>query len=131
MDSWLGREFERVLERLFKVWAGLVNLLAFLVIIPLTLWVAWAHYTTFVDAILLTLFCLAFAWGLVSATLCFRCWRKLGLSGEGRLRLYSGPRPDDPDELRAWQLGWHFMYAIIAVMLCMVALPVASWLGGK
>jgi hypothetical protein len=63
--------------------------------------------------------------------LCFRSLRKLGLNGQDRLRLFSGPRPDDPDELRAWQLGWHFMYAVVAVMVCMIAIPIASWLSSK
>jgi hypothetical protein len=78
-----------------------------------------------------TLLCLSFGWGMVSLLLCFRSWRDLGLGGEGRLRLYSGPRPSDPDELRAWRLGWHFMFGVLATMLCMIAIPVAWWLSGK
>jgi len=54
--------------------------------------------------------------------------RKLGLDAEGRTKLFSGPRPNDPDELRAWQWAWQFMYAFLAVLLCIIAIPVTSWL---
>ena len=50
---------------------------------------------------------------------------------EGRMRLFSGPRPDNPDEHRAWKWGWHFMYAVLAVLLSMIAFPVTAWLTGK
>jgi hypothetical protein len=83
------------------------------------------------NSMLDTLFCLSLGWTFVSLFLCFRNWKKLGISGEGRLRLYSGPAPSDPDELRAWRLGWHFMSGILATMLCMIAIPVVWWLSGK
>ncbi len=128
----------RLYERIQGAVAGLVKttsalsiLLGLLVVIPLTLWFAWARHTTLLNPILVTLFCLSFGWGLVSTALCFRNLRKLGLDGQGRLRLFSGPRPDDPDELRAWQSGWHFMYAVLAVMVCIIAIPIASWLSSK
>ena len=31
-----------------------------------------------------TLFCLSLVWALVSLLFCFRTWKKLGLSGEGK-----------------------------------------------
>ena len=83
------------------------------------------------NSMLDTLFCLSLGWTFVSLFLCFRNWKKLGISGEGRLRLYSGPAPSDPDELRAWRLGWHFMFGILATMLCMIAIPIVWWLSGK
>jgi len=129
-DKRLEKGFEEALAKLAKATTALAILLAFLVVIPLTLWFAWRHHTTFANPILVTLFCFAFAWMFVSMVLCYRGLRKLGLDGQGRLRLFSGPRPSDPDELRAWLLGWQFMYAVLAVLLCMIAIPVASWLAG-
>jgi len=108
-------------------WALAIMLAA----IPLTLWYAWVHSLSLVNSVLETLLCLSLGWGLVSFVFCFRELRKLGLSGEGRLELFSGPRPNDPDELRAWRLGWHFMFGILGTMLCMIAIPVAWWLSGK
>lgn len=130
IDNKLEKRFERVSAILAKSTTGLAILLAFLIVIPLTLWSAWAHRNPLVDQILLTLFCVSFAWLFVSMLLCYRRLRKLGLDGQGRLRLFSGARPDNPDELSAWLLGWHFVYAVIAVLLSIIALPVASWLSG-
>ena len=122
-------------QRLRRAAAGLLEatwvLAILLAAIPLTLWYAWVHSMSLVNSVLETLFCLSFAWGLVSLVLCFRSLRALGLSGEGRLGLYSGPRPSDPDELRAWRLGWHFMFGVVATMLCIIAIPVSWWLSGK
>lgn len=131
MAKRLDERYQDAVAGLVRTTSALSILLGLLVVIPLTLWFAWARHTTLVNPILVTLFCLSFGWGLVSMTLCFRSLKKLGLDGQGRLRLFSGPRPDDPGELRAWQLGWHFMYAVLAVLLCMIAIPVASWLSGK
>jgi len=131
MDRRLNERFQGAVAGLVNTTSALSILLGLLVVIPLTLWFAWARHTTVLNPILVTLFCLSFGWGLVSMALCFRSLRKLGLDGQGRFRLFSGPRPADPDELRAWQLGWHFMYAVLAVMVCMIAIPVASWLSGK
>lgn len=131
MGKGLDERFQEAVAGLVKAMSALSILLGLVVVIPLTLWLAWAHHTTIADSVLLTLFCLSFGWCLVSMALCYRRLRELGLDGEGRLRLFSGPRPDDPDELRAWLLGWHFVFAVLAVMLCMIAIPMASWLSGK
>jgi hypothetical protein len=127
MDEQSKNTFEAVVANCVKAVSGLSMLLAFVVVVPLFLWFAWAHKASNVNSILTTLFCLAFAWASVSMSQCFRSLRKLGLSPQGRMRLFSGPRPDDPDELRAWKWGWHFMSAIAAVLLCMLAIP-AAWL---
>jgi uncharacterized membrane protein (DUF106 family) len=131
MDEQSKSIFEAVVANFVKAVSGLGMVLAFVVVIPLFLWFAWAHKASNVDSILTTLFCLAFAWLFVSMSQCFRTLRKLELSPQGRMRQFSGPRPDDPSELRAWQWGWHFMYAVIAVLLCMLAIPAAWWLTGK
>ena len=126
----LDKRFQWFTAGLVKVTSGLAILLGFIVVIPLTLWFAWTHQATVANSILVTLFCLAFGWGLVSQVLLYQRLQKLGLDGEGRLRLFSGPRPENPDELRAWLTGWHFMFAALAALLCMIAIPVASWLNG-
>jgi hypothetical protein len=106
-------------------------LVTFVIVIPFTLWFAWRHASTFANPIAETLFCISFAWAVVSNLRMQRGLRKLGLSPSDRMRVFSGPRPDDPDELYAWKWAWQFLYAIIAVMLCMIAIPVASWLSGQ
>lgn len=120
-----------VLKGLVGTLGGFSILLGLLVVIPLTLWFAWKNHTSPVNSILVTLFCLSFGWALLSLALFLRGFKELGLDGEERLRLFSGPRPSDPDELCAWQLGWNFMIAVLAVILCMFAIPFASWLSGK
>jgi hypothetical protein len=131
MNKRLDERFQGAVAGLVKATWTLSILLGLLVVIPLFLWFAWARPTTLVDSVLVTLFCLSFGWVFVSMALCFRSLRKLGLDGQGRLRLFSGPRPSDPDELRAWQLGWHFMSAVLAVILCIIAMPIGWWLSGK
>jgi hypothetical protein len=131
MEKRLKVGFEILIARTVNILSGVSALLGLLVVIPLTLWFAWLHYTTILNPVLVTLFCLAFGWGLISVSMCFNALRKLGLDGQSGLRLFSGSRPTDPDELRAWLFGWHFMYAVLAVMFCLFAIPVASWLSGK
>ena len=123
-------QFQVVIGPLLKGWYGLVFLMALLVI-SLTLWFAWVHRSTVAESLIQTIFCLSFAWVCIAMLQCYRSLRHLGLDGEGRMRLFSGPRPDDPDELRAWKWAWHFMYAVLAVLVSMVAFPVTAWLTGK
>ena len=123
MNKRLDERFRGAVAGLVKTMWTLSILLGLLVVIPLFLWFALARPATLVDSLLATFLCLSFGWVLVSMALCFRTLGKLGLDGQGRLRLFSGPRPSDPDELRAWRLGWQFMYAVLAVLLCMIAMP--------
>jgi hypothetical protein len=110
----------------------LTALMAFLIVIPLTLWFAWVGHSAIAYSIAQSLFCLSFAWLVISLLQLQRNLRKLGLGPEGRTRLFSmKSRPDDPDEFRAWRWGWQFMYAVIAVLLCMIAIPVAAWLAER
>jgi hypothetical protein len=131
LNKRLNETFQGAVAVLVKATWALSILLGLLVVIPLFLWLAWARPTTLIDSVFVTLFCLSFGWVFVSMALCFRSLRKLGLDGQGRLRLFSGPRPSDPDELRAWRLGWQFLYAVLAVLLCMIAIPVAFSLAGR
>jgi hypothetical protein len=110
----------------------LTALLGLLIVIPLTLWFTWVGHSTIGYSIALSLFCLAFAWLLISVLQLRRNLGKLGLGPGGATRLFSmRSPPDDPDELRAWRSGWQFMYAVLAVMLCMIAIPIVSWLAGQ
>ena len=106
-------------------------LLGFLVVVPLTMWFAWAGNSTVAYSTAESVFCLSFTWLLISLLQLHRNLQKLGLGPRGRTRLFSGQRPEDPDELRAWQWGWRFLYAVLGVLLCMAAIPVTAWLSGK
>src|SRR5438445_7046411 len=112
MDKRLQKVFEGVWASLFKATTGFAILLAFLVVIPFTLWFAWAQHTTLVNPILVTLFCLSFAWVFVSMVLCYRRLRKLGFDGEGRMRLFAGPRPSVLVEVGVWCLGCRIMLRV-------------------
>jgi hypothetical protein len=124
MDKQSAGKFEYVIGIFGRAVTGLTILVGFLVVIPFTLWFAWIHPSSIANSIVTSLFCVSFAWGLISLFQLQRSLRKLGLGPEGRTRLFSGPRPDDPDELRAWRWGWQFLYAVLAVLLCMIAMPV-------
>lgn len=131
MNEQRRAKFQRFMARFVTVVSGVSILLAFFVVIPASLWFTRAHPTTSLDSIFVTLFCVAFGWVFLSLSQCYTSLRRLPLDGEGRMRLFSGPRPDDPDELRAWRWGWHFVFAIIAALLCIIAIPAASWLSGR
>jgi hypothetical protein len=63
---------------------------------------------------LFTLVGLSFAWAAISMLFLLRQWRKLDLNPDGRLKVLSGPRPSDPDELFMW---WCFLSMCVAVLL--------------
>jgi len=131
MDKQPDGIFHYVLGIFVRATSNATALLGFLVVIPFTLWFAWVGRPAIAYSIAQSLFCVSFAWSLISMLQLQRNLRKLGLGPEGRTQLFSGPRPDDQDELRAWQWGWQFMYAVIAVLLSMVAMPVTAWLTKK
>ena len=131
MDQRADEGFQYVLGVIVKGMTGLTLLLGFLAGIPITLWLAWAHHLAAAISVVLTLFCLAFAWGLVSLFQVSQSLSKLALGLKDSTRLFAGPRPTDPSELRAWRWGWQFLCAVMAVLFCMIAIPVASWLAGQ
>jgi hypothetical protein len=134
MATEIRRELERVVGGFTRIWTYLVALIGFLVVIPLSLWSAWSHRLTPVEAlysIIDTMICACWGLALVSTLQVHRAIRRLGISGEEAKTLFSGTRPTDPDELIVWKWGWRFMYAIIAGLLCMMALPATAWLTGK
>jgi hypothetical protein len=131
VDKQAVGKLQHSLGIIVKGTTGLTILLGLGLVIPLTLWFTWVRRSAIANSIAVSLFCLSFAWLLMSLFQLNRTLGKLGLGPEGRTRLFSGPRPDDPDELRAWRCGWQFLYAVLAVLLCMIAIPVASWLAAR
>lgn len=132
MDKQSNPKFRYGIGIFERAATGLTILLGFLVVLPFTLWFAWAGHSAIAYSIAVSLFCLSFGWGLISLLQLNRSLGKLGLGPEGRTRLFSMKSPpDDPDELRAWRWGWQFMYAVLAGILSMAAIPVTSWLTGR
>lgn len=131
MDRPIDRNIFGTIGTFVRAMTALEVLAALLVIIPLTLWLAWIHHSTLVESIVLTLFCISFAWLSVSILRWQRAVRSMGSSSSGRLALGLGPRPEDSDELRLWELGTHCRFSFVAVVLCMAALPLAAWLSSK
>jgi len=130
MSKQAYQKFSGSLGIFVRAGTALEILVAFLVVIPLTLWFAWAPHSTMAEPVILTLFCLSFAWGNVSVLRWQRSIRRLGWSSPGKLAFGLGPRPEDPDELDIWQRGTHFRYSFIAVLLCMLAFGITKWLNG-
>lgn len=127
----LSYEVQRILERLWGAWAWLVASLGFLVILPLTVWSFWRNPEPFIFKVAEVMFFLAWGWLLVSLLQMARISRELGLTGEGRLKVLSGPRPRDPDELRLWKSVWRFVIAFIATILAMIVFAVVGSLTGQ
>jgi len=105
-------------------------LLAFLVVIPLTVWLAWARRSLLAEQLSLTVFCLSFAWLNVSIVRWQRSLRKLGWHSSSRLAFGLSPRPDDADELEMWRRGKHFCYSFLAVLLSIVGFGIVKWVNG-
>lgn len=123
-----GQKFSDSIGLYVRASSGLAFLVALLIVIPLTLWLTWAHRSTVGESVVLTLFCLSFAWLNVSILKCQRSFRRLGDSSSSRL--FFGQAPEDPDELLAWRWGRHFRYSFLAVVLCMIAFGITKWING-
>ncbi len=126
-----GGEFQRAVSALVRVVSVLAAVMAFLIVIPLTLRLAWGNTSRFANAIVMTLFCISFGWGNVSTIMMQRAVRKLGLSSISVKNIISSPRPVDPDELNVWIWMRRTLFAFIAVILCMIAIPLTWWLTGE
>lgn len=108
---------------------GLGILLGFVGVLCSVVWLARAHYRTIPDAVFLTLTCFSFGWTFLSIWQLQRGGRKLGWNRSNRsnyTRLLSGPPPDDPDLLFLWRWTLQFCYAILAVILSMLAIALAA-----
>ena len=109
--------FTTAIDRFIRISSAVAAFLGFVVVIPLTLWFAWTHHSTLPEAIINTLFCISFGWIMVSTLGWFRTFRALG-NGPSSAALLLGPRPEDPDELRAWKWG----PTISVFVVCTVAI---------
>jgi len=105
-------------------------LIAFLVTIPFTLWLALARHSSKAEPIILVLFCLAFGWLNISLLRWRRGLRELGWKSPSKVSFGFGPRPEDSGELDIWHKGRHLCSSFAAVMLCMVAFGILKWLKG-
>ena len=122
MNGMHDGQFQPDIEKLFRPFWVLAFIFS-IVPVSLTLWWIWAHYTNLVESAVKALLCVAFLGVWVSMFQCYRALRRLGLSPEGRKQLFSGPRPNDPDELRAWKWFRRFLLAVLTVLLFMCAIP--------
>lgn len=124
-------EVRRVFENLSAGYGWFVALVGILFITPLSLWFIWRDSSALLDNLAGTACCLSWVWTMVSLLQMFRVYREAGLTPLGWQQILSGPRPSDPDELRVWKSAWRFMFAFIATMLSMIAIPIADWLTKK
>jgi hypothetical protein len=122
MNGMHDGQFQPDIEKLFSFFWVLAFLFS-LVPTSLTVWWIWTHHTNLAESAVQALFCVAFISVWVSMLQCYRALRQLGLSAEGRKQLFSGPRPNDPDELRAWLWFRRFLLAVLTVLLFMCAIP--------
>ena len=105
-------------------------LIAFLVVIPLTLWLALARHSSKAEPTILVLFCLSFAWLNISLLRWRRRLRELGWKSPSKVSFGFGPRPEGAGELGIWHAGRHLCSSFVAVLLCMVAFGILKWLNG-
>jgi hypothetical protein len=118
-------QYEPDIEKIFNFYWVLAALFS-LVPVSLGLWWIWKHHTNLTESAVQIFFYAAFIWVWVSMFQFYRVTRQLGLSGEGRKQLLSGPRPSDAEELRAWLWFRQFLFAVITTLLLMFAIPFLS-----
>jgi hypothetical protein len=97
-------------------------LLAFAAVLLFVVWFARSHKATIPDNVALTLVCFSFAWGYLAMWRVVRGCRKLGWKRSNYTRFLSGPRPGDPDELVIWRWTFQLCYALLAAVLCVLAI---------
>ena len=68
-------------------------------------------------------------WGCVSTWARVYIYEAAGLSSPAKL--FPGPRPTDPIELRVWIWKWHFYAAFILVLICVLAISLSIWVQGN
>jgi len=122
MNGMHDGQFQPGIEKLFSFF-GVLAFLFSLLPISLTWWWIWTHHANLAESAVQVLFCMAFIAVWASMFQCYRALRKLGLSPEGRKQLFSGPRPNDPDKLRAWLWFRRFLLAVLTVLLFLFAIP--------
>ena len=108
---------------------GLAVLVGFATVVCSVVWFARAREATIPNAVFLTLICFSFGWAALSMLLVVRGGRKLGWNRSNRsnyIQLLSGPPPDDPDLLFLWRWTLQLLYAILAAVLCLVAIIFAA-----
>ena len=103
---------------------------AITVVVPLTLWVAWPGHSTITEPIVLTLFCLSFAWASLSILRWQRCLRRMGWQSPSKLSFGRGGLPEDSDEAELWRRGVHVRYSFLAVIVCMAAFALVKYFTG-
>jgi hypothetical protein len=115
-------QFQADIEKSF-VFFWIIAALFSVVPVSLALWWIWTHRANLAESAIQTFFCAAFIWAWVSMFQLYRALRHLGLSPEGRKQLFSGPRPNDADELRAWLWFRQFLLAVLTGLLFMLRMP--------
>jgi hypothetical protein len=115
-------QFQADTEKLFSYFWVIAALFS-LAPVSLTLWWIWTHHTNLAESAIEAFFCVPFIWAWISMFQLYRALQHLGLSAEGRKQLFSGPRPNDADELSAWLLFRQFLLAVLTGLLFMFAMP--------
>ena len=105
-----------------KASSGLTILLGFAGVLLSVVWFVRAHHATIPDNVVLTLICFSFGWTYLAMWKVGRGCRKLGWNRSNYTQFISGPRPADPDELVIWRWTFQLCYAILAVVLCVLAI---------
>lgn len=106
--------------------SGLPVLTGFIVVLCSVVWFARAHDAAMPAAAVLSLICFSFGWTFLSICQVLRGGRKLGGNRSNYTQLLSGSPPDDPDMLFVWRWTLQCCYAILAVVLCVIAIAFAT-----
>jgi hypothetical protein len=97
--------------------------MAFATVLLFIVWSARSHKASIPDSVAPTLVCFSFAWAYLAMWRVARGCRKLGWNRSNYTQfLLAGLRPGDGDELVVWRWTFHLCYALLAVVLCVLAI---------
>lgn len=130
MERKFDQKFAGVMYWFVRTGTAVELFLAFLIVVPLTLWFAWVRRSGMAEPTILSLFCGSFVWLNIAILRWHRNLRQLGWRSPSKLSFGLGSRPEDLDELEIWNKGRHLRYSFLTVLICMAAFAIVKWLSG-
>jgi hypothetical protein len=115
-------------SRTGKAFLGLAAILstAFFVLIGISLAVPDSRHSSYLRPTAGAALGIGLVWGCISTWVRIYIHERAGRSSP--MKLFPGPRPADPIEIRAWVWKWNFFAAALVVLLSGLAISLSIWL---
>jgi len=126
MDKHGGDRWGKVIRALGKSPPGFAMPMVLVAILPITWWLIRDSESSKAGQVIFALSVSVMLWASTGIfQVCRRC-RKLGWNRSTLARFLSSGRPSDAEELLVWQWVLQVCYAIVALVVCLVASTLIS-----